>query len=53
MKRTSKDSSSVDYGNILIIDEDGNACALSDREGLQKLDLKFPTNTPSSTYSLK
>lgn len=48
-KSSSKDSSSVDYGNILIVDEDGNACALSDREGLQKLDLKFPTNTPSST----
>lgn len=50
---SSKDSSSVDYGNILIVDKDGNACALSDREGLQKLELKFPTNTPSSTYSPK
>ena len=50
---SSKDSSSVDYGNILIVDKDGNACALSGREGLQKLELKFPTNTPSSTYSPK
>lgn len=49
--KSSKDSSSVDYGNILIVDKDGNACALSDREGLQKLELKFPTNTPSSTPS--
>lgn len=50
-KKSPKDSSSVDYGNILIVDEDGKACALSDREGLQKLELKFPTNTPSSTPS--
>lgn len=49
--KSSKDSSSVDYGNILIIDKDGNACALSDREGLQNLELKFPTNTHSSTSS--
>lgn len=51
-KSSSKDSSSVDYGNILIVDKDGNACALSDREVLQKLELKFPTDTPSSTSSL-
>ena len=50
-EKSSKDSSSVDYGNILIVDKDGNACSLSDREGLQKLELKFPTNTPSSTSS--
>lgn len=48
-KSSSKDSSSVDYGNILIVDKDGNACALSDREGLQNLELNFSTNTPSST----
>ena len=52
-KSSSNDSSSVDYGNILIVDKDGNACALSNREGLQKLELKFPTNTHSSTYSPK
>nr|WP_314106348.1 hypothetical protein [uncultured Neisseria sp.] len=50
-KSSSNDSSSVDYGNILIVDKDGNACALSDKECLQKLDLKFPTDTPSSTSS--
>ena len=50
-KSSSNDSSSVDYGNILIVDKDGKACALSDREGLQKLELKFPINTPSSTYT--
>ena len=34
-----------------IVDKDGNACALFDKECLQKLDLKFPTDTPSSTSS--
>lgn len=52
-KIKSSDGSSVDYGNILIVDKDGNACALSDREGLQKLELKFPTNTLSPTPSPK
>lgn len=52
-KSSSKDSSSVDYGNILVVDKDGNACALSNREGLQKLELNFSTNTPSPTPSPK
>lgn len=49
---SSKDSSSVDYGNTLIVDKDGNACALSDKAGLAELNLNFeiptPKNTPSS-----
>ncbi len=45
-------SSSVDYGNTLIVDKHGTACALSDKGGLEELGLEFPTNTPSSDSSL-
>lgn len=44
-------SSSIDYGNTLIVDKHGTACALSDREGLEELGLEFPTNKLSSDYS--
>lgn len=50
-KSSSNDSSSVDYGNTLIVDKHGTACALSDRGGLEELGLEFPTNKPSSDYS--
>ncbi|MDO4227116.1 hypothetical protein [Neisseria sp.] len=43
---SSGSSSSVDYGNTLIVDKDGNACSLSDREGLAELNLVFPINKP-------
>lgn len=52
-KVTSKDSSSVDYSNTLIVDMNGNACSLSDRGVLQELKLNFPINklkTPTSTF---
>lgn len=39
---SSSSNSNVDYGNTLIVDKDGNACALSDKDSLKnELNLKF------------